>query len=80
MLTRHIFINAHKTYNIIYISYNSTHSHKTYRNMLTRQMLTTLMRTKINAHSYWLFSRDVIKSCKSAIFVPLETDAKRAVR
>ena len=28
----------------------------------------------------WLFSRDVIKSCQSPIFLPLETDAKRAVQ
>ena len=35
-----------------------------------------LNRQKIN----WLFSRHVIKSCQSDIFLPLETDAKRAVQ
>ena len=35
---------------------------------------------RISNKENWLFSRDVIKSCQSAIFLPLETDAKRAVQ
>ena len=35
---------------------------------------------RVGKGNNWLFSRDAIESCQSAIFLPLETDTKRAVQ
>ena len=43
-------------------------------------LLKTQNQTLIMYDLNWLFSRDVMKSCQSAIFVPHEKDAKRALQ